>query len=69
MQTKTVSIPAIHCGHCVMTVQNEVSQIPGVMRVKASLENKNAVIEWDDPANWEQIKGVLVEIDYPPVEN
>jgi copper chaperone CopZ len=69
MQTKTVSIPGIHCGHCVMTVQNEVSQIPGVTRVKASLENKNAVIEWDDPANWEQIKGVLVEIDYPPVEN
>jgi hypothetical protein len=25
-------------------------------------------VEWDDPANWDQIKDLLVEINYPPAE-
>lgn len=69
MQSKTVSIPAISCGHCVTTVQNEVSDIPGVLSVKADEASKQAVIQWDDPATWEQIRKTLVEIDYPPLEN
>lgn len=68
MQSKTVSIPAISCGHCVNTVQNEVSDIEGVISVKASEASKEAVIEWDDPATWETIKALLVEIEYPPAE-
>ena len=23
-------------------------------------------VEWDDPATWEQINALLVEINYPP---
>jgi copper chaperone CopZ len=68
MQTKQVSIPAISCGHCVNTVQNEVKAIAGVVSVKADAASKLAVIEWDAPATWEQINATLVEIEYPPQE-
>jgi len=66
MSSKTVTIPNISCGHCVMTVQREVSEIPGVKSVKADEASKQAVIEWDTPATWEQIESTLAEINYPP---
>lgn len=68
MQTKTVSIPAISCGHCVHTVQNEVSDIAGVVSVVASEADQNATIQWDAPATWEQIRDLLIEIEYPAAE-
>lgn len=68
MQTKTVLIPNISCGHCVMTVQNEVGELAGVASVKADQSTKQAVIEWDDPATWDQISALLAEIEYPAQE-
>lgn len=65
MSSKTVTIPNISCHHCVNTVQNEVGDIPGVKSVKANAETKQAVIEWDSPATWEQIESTLKEINYP----
>lgn len=68
MQTKQVSIPAISCGHCVHTVQTEVSEIEGVVSVKADPVSKIAVIQWDSPATWDQISATLTEIEYPAQE-
>ena len=68
MQTKQVTIPAISCAHCVHTVQSEVSEIPGVLSVKADAVSKVAVIQWDSPATWDQISTTLTEIDYPAQE-
>jgi len=28
----------------------------------------NYVVQWGDPATWEQIRALLTEIDYPPAE-
>jgi len=68
MQSKTFTVPNISCGHCVHTVQMEVGDIPGVKSVKAEQDTKQVVVQWDDPANWEQIKAALVEINYAPAE-
>ncbi|MGD8600775.1 MAG: cation transporter, partial [Gemmatimonadota bacterium] len=35
MSTKTVNVPNISCGHCVMTIEREVGEIDGVSSVKA----------------------------------
>ncbi len=35
METKTVKIPAISCGHCVNTIEREVGQLEGIVSVKA----------------------------------
>jgi copper chaperone len=65
MKTVTYSVPAIHCDHCVHTIQMEVSELAGVENVKADLDAKSVVIGFDDPATEETIKSLLSEIDYP----
>lgn len=66
MQTKTFEVPNISCGHCVMTIQNEVGDLAGVSKVQADQNSRLVTVEWGDPATWEQIQALLVEINYPP---
>ena len=66
MESKTFTVPNISCGHCVHTVEMEVNDIPGVTSVKASEATKQVTVEWGDPASWEKIEALLVEINYPP---
>jgi copper chaperone len=68
MQSKTFEVPNISCGHCVTTVQNEVSELDGVSKVQADQDSRMVTVEWDAPATWEQIKATLTEINYPPAE-
>jgi len=65
MTTVTYSIPSIHCGHCVHTINMEVSEIEGVISVKADLDKKQAIITFQPPATEEKIKTMLAEINYP----
>lgn len=66
MQTKTVKVPNISCGHCVHTIQNEVSELAGVKKVVASQDSKLVTVEWEAPQTWDNIKALLSEINYPP---
>ncbi len=66
METKTLNAPDIHCGHCVMTIQNEVSELKGVKKVVGNKDTRTVTVEWAEPATWEQIQALLTEIDYPP---
>jgi copper chaperone len=66
MSSKTFEVPNISCGHCVMTIQNEVSELAGVESVSADQATKVVTVEWNTPATWEQIQSLLVEINYPP---
>jgi len=66
MQSKTVTVPNISCGHCTHTVEMELSDITGVNSVKADIDSKQVVVEWGDPATWTQIEAMMVEINYPP---
>lgn len=66
MESKTVTVPNISCGHCVHTVESELNEIDGVKNVKAVQDTKQVTVEWDAPASWEQIRDTLQEINYPP---
>lgn len=44
----------------------EVGELAGVSRVEAAVDSKIVTVEWDSPASWEQIAGLLREINYPP---
>ena len=66
MTTKTFTVPNISCGHCTHTIEMELSELDGVTQVKAVQESKQVTVEWQDPANWEQIQALLQEINYPP---
>ncbi|MCU0489110.1 MAG: heavy-metal-associated domain-containing protein [Anaerolineales bacterium] len=65
MTTVKYSIPSISCGHCVHTIQSEVSELPGVQSVVADKDQRTALIVFDAPATEEMIKALLAEINYP----
>ncbi len=65
MSTATFSIPNISCGHCTMTIKNELSEMAGVSSVDGSPESKTVTVEFDDPASETAIRDKLKEINYP----
>lgn len=67
MSTATFNVPNISCGHCVHTITTELSDLAGVSKVEASPATKQVTVAYEPPANEEQIKALLVEINYAPV--
>ena len=65
MEKKTFSIPNISCGHCVMSIKNELSELEGVKSVEGNPETKSIDVEWDAPITEDKIIDTLKEINYP----
>ncbi len=65
MAQHTFTIPNITCGHCVMAVKNELSEMPGVTSVEGNPEDKTVMVDWDAPASEDEIRAKLQEINYP----
>lgn len=65
MEKQTFSIPDISCEHCVTAIENELSELDGVMTVSGDPDGKTATVEWEAPASVETIRNALAEIDYP----
>jgi copper chaperone CopZ len=68
MTNKTYSVPSISCGHCVNTIQMEVSEIDGVESVVANAETKMVDIIFNAPADEAAIKSLMAEINFPVAE-
>jgi copper chaperone CopZ len=67
MTDKTVNVPNISCGHCVSTIEREISEVDGVSVVKAEQTSRNVMITWDpDTTDWVVIEDLMNEINYPP---
>ncbi len=65
MTTVKYSVPNISCGHCVHTIQMEVSEVEGVQAVKAFEDSREVEITFDAPATEDGIKALMAEINYP----
>ncbi len=65
MAKTTFSIPNISCGHCVMSIKNELSELDGVTSVEGNPETKSIEVEWAAPITEEKLKETLKEINYP----
>ncbi len=69
METKTVKVPSISCGHCVATIQREVGGVKGVSEVEAEQLTREVKISWDPEAtDWVVIRRTMERIDHPPVD-
>ncbi|MBM4183175.1 MAG: heavy-metal-associated domain-containing protein [Gemmatimonadetes bacterium] len=69
MTTKTVKVQNISCGHCVATIQREVSALEGVASVNADPKTKHVTVAWDPAStSWNAIEGLLKEINYAPLD-
>jgi len=66
METVKYSVPSIHCGHCVKTIEMEIGDINGVTSVKANLDSKTVEVEYAAPATEDLVVATLKELNYPP---
>jgi copper chaperone len=66
MEHITLTAPDISCGHCVMTIEEEVGELPGVASVEANEATKQVEISFDrNRVSLEQIEAVMEEAGYP----
>ncbi|MCB2168018.1 MAG: heavy-metal-associated domain-containing protein [Deltaproteobacteria bacterium] len=65
MDKQTFHIPKISCGHCVMAIKNELSEMAGVQSVEGTPADKTVVVSWKAPASEKAIRDTLQEINYP----
>ncbi len=65
MTTVTYKVPNISCHHCVHTIVNELTELPGVKTVEGSVDTKMVKVDYDTPATTEKIEELLAEINYP----
>ena len=65
MTTKTYNVPAISCGHCVMTIERELKYVDGLQSVKADQESKIVRVEVENDDVLPAVEAMLAEIGYP----
>ena len=68
MDKLTLSVPNITCDHCIMTIQRELNDVEGVVKVEGDVDKKEITVEWKAPANLKKIKSTLEDINYPAGE-
>jgi len=66
MTTKTLSVPNISCGHCVMTIKRELNALSGVYSVEGDVDRKEITVTFEPDSVFDKIKETLTEIGYPP---
>lgn len=66
MQTTTVALANLSCGHCKKTIESELRELGGVRAVEVDVAARTATIAWEPPADWDAIESLLAEIGYPP---
>lgn len=69
MSTVTYRVPGISCGHCVNTIESELGELEGVISVRADAESKSVMIDYQEPVSEQQLRDLLMEINYPVQES
>lgn len=68
MAVTTYQVPAVHCGHCVHAITEEVTQVPGIETVDVDLSAKAVTVtggEFDDAA----VRAAIDEAGYEIVDS
>ncbi|TWC29133.1 mercuric ion binding protein [Pseudomonas sp. SJZ079] len=47
-QTVTLSVPGMTCAACPITVKHALSRVEGVSAIKVNVENREAIVTFDD---------------------
>ena len=64
MKEKIVYIDGMQCNHCRISVENVLKNIDGVKNVEVSLEDKKAIITYEDKVDNEKIKEVIKNANF-----
>jgi copper chaperone len=65
MKSATLKVTGMTCNHCVMAVTNALEGVDGVSRADVSLDDGQAVVQYDDAtATLEQMAAAVAEEGY-----
>lgn len=67
MSKTEIKIQGMTCGHCAMSITNEIATIEGVSAVKVDHVAGNAIVESDGVTN-EQLAEAVAEAGYTATE-
>ena len=64
MSTATYTVTGMTCGHCVSSVTEEVSQVPGVTAVDVDLATGGLTVTSDAPVDDDAVRAAVDEAGY-----
>lgn len=65
METTTIKVEGMSCGGCVKSVTGVLTALDGVAKAEVSLEQKQAVVEFDaTKATRDQLKAVIEDAGF-----
>ncbi len=64
MSTATYTVVGMTCGHCVNSVTEEVSAVPGVSTVDVDLESGGLTVTSDAPVDDAAVRAAVEEAGY-----
>lgn len=64
MTTTVISVPEVHCGHCVSSIEGALKPMDGVQDATVSLEETNVTVEHDDTVDRDQLAAAIEEQGY-----
>lgn len=65
MTEQVLSVPEVHCGHCVSSIEGAVSALGGVEAVKVDLDARDVKVKFDEAAvTIDQIISTIVDQGY-----
>jgi copper chaperone len=64
MSTATYTVTGMTCGHCVTSVTEEVSQVPGVTAVDVDLESGGLTVTSEAPVDDAAVRAAVAEAGY-----
>jgi copper chaperone CopZ len=67
MGTTTYQVTGMTCGHCEMSVREEVGQVPGVETIEVSAQTGTLVVGGSDAIDSAQVLAAVQEAGYSAV--
>ena len=64
MSTQSFTVTGMTCGHCVASVTEEVSEVPGVEQVDVVLETGTLTVTSTEPVDAAAVEAAVVEAGY-----
>jgi len=64
MNTVTITVAGMSCGHCASSIRAEVGQIPGVTAVEVDVTSGTVVIDSQGPLDEATIRTAVEEAGY-----
>ncbi|MBS1837069.1 MAG: heavy-metal-associated domain-containing protein [Actinobacteria bacterium] len=62
--TRNFTVSGMTCNHCVMSVTEEVSEVPGVTGVDVDLDSGRMTVTSDEPVDDELVAAAVADAGY-----